>query len=143
MLKQFFYQKRFAFRSKRLLRDNYWPMGSLWDSSVRARTNFSKSRGAHVAETASEERWKLARNYLQNRRKLIRNCLWKERKFNQIFLPNTGENLRDIFSQNQRKLSSKSRGGIPPIPLPLAPPLDVILPYPLGLNKDYIYQIGL
>ncbi len=38
--------------------------------------------------------------------KLIRNCLRKERKANKIFLPNTGENLRDIFSQNQRKLEN-------------------------------------
>ncbi len=111
MVKQFFRCRRRP-SSRQLLIDG---ITMRFIKSVRALTNFSKSRKAHVAETASEKWRKLARNYLQNWRKLIRNCLqnWrklirnclrKERKVNKIFLPNTGENLRDIFSQNQRKL---------------------------------------
>jgi 16S rRNA A1518/A1519 N6-dimethyltransferase RsmA/KsgA/DIM1 with predicted DNA glycosylase/AP lyase activity len=71
--------------------------------SVRARTNFSKSRGAHVAETVSEERRKLVRNYLQNRRKLIRNCLQNWRKL----IINGPQKLRTTH----QKLSSKREQG--------------------------------
>ncbi len=71
--------------------------------SVRARTNFSKSRGAYVTETVSKERRKLARNYLQNRRKLIRNCLqnWKK------LIKNGLQKLR----KTHQKLSSKREKG--------------------------------
>ncbi len=71
--------------------------------SVRALTNFSKSREAHVAETASEKQRKLARNYLQNRRKLIRNCLQNWRKL----IKNGFQKLR----KTHQKLSSKREKG--------------------------------
>ncbi len=99
MVKQFSRRRRRP-RSRQLLTDG---ITMRLIKSVRALTNFSKSRGAHVAETASEERRKLARNYLQNRRKLIRNCLQNWRKL----IKNGLKELRKIH----QKLSAKREKG--------------------------------
>jgi hypothetical protein len=123
MVKQFFRCWRRP-RSRQLLTDG---ITMKFIKSVRALTNFSKSREAHLAETASEKRRKLARNYLQNWRKLIRNCLqnWRKthqklsskrekgqqnfspqywRKFERYFLAKSEKAWEVFFSQNLIKL---------------------------------------
>jgi predicted nucleic acid-binding Zn-ribbon protein len=99
MVKQFIRCRRWPC-SRQLLTDG---ITMRFIKSVRALTKFLKSRRAHVAETASEERRKLARNYLQNRRKLIRNCLQNWRKL----IKNGAQKLR----KTHQKLSSKREKG--------------------------------